>query len=126
MNFFRCPNLENDKTLQALLLSKADTEEKTSSAPPQPQPDNEVQEPPSKKPKVLMKEHSPSLEIEPPFYFNLHKHCPKGPKMVRAAKIVSYLQKSGYRASRTHFDSLAVRTNASLTELRNIVANTLS
>lgn len=44
--------------------------------------------------------------------------------MVKAANVVLSLQKAGFRASRTHFDPLAVRTNASLAELINVIAHT--
>lgn len=103
------------------MTNKSDTNGKTRDATSQSESD--VQEPPSKKQKAQTKETLSPYEVEPTFYFNLHKHCPKGPKMVRAGKIVSLLQKFGYRASRTHFDPLAVRTSAGLTELRNIVVN---
>lgn len=79
------------------------------------------EEPPYKKKK---KESTKGNSTEACFYFNLHKHCPKGPKMVKASNVVSSLQKAGFFASRTHFDSLSVRTTASLAELINVIAHT--
>ncbi|KAJ1520547.1 hypothetical protein ONE63_003664 [Megalurothrips usitatus] len=101
-----CPDKENVKVLK-LLLEKKDPSQSIS--------DNE---PPSKKSK-----EDPAGEVkvpfpaEPPFYYNLHKHSPKGPQMVKIDKVIVSLQKAGFRASRTHFDPLAVKTTASLTEL---------
>ncbi|KAJ9576466.1 hypothetical protein L9F63_006679 [Diploptera punctata] len=60
-------------------------------------------------------------EAAPPFYFNLHRHSPKGPKLLRVDTVIQFLHKAGYRASRTHFDREAVRTNASLTDLVKVL-----
>ncbi|KAK7084021.1 hypothetical protein SK128_025152 [Halocaridina rubra] len=57
----------------------------------------------------------------PPFYFNLHRHCPKGYDLGKINKIVEYLQKAHYKASRTHFDPEAVRTNCSHREFTNLL-----
>jgi tRNA G26 N,N-dimethylase Trm1 len=57
----------------------------------------------------------------PPFYFNLHRHSPKGPQLLRVDTVIQFLRKAGYRASRTHFDREAVRTNASLSDLMKIL-----
>jgi tRNA G26 N,N-dimethylase Trm1 len=61
-------------------------------------------------------------EPAPPFYFNLHRHSPKGPKLLRVNTVIQVLRNAGYRASRTHFDREAVRTNASLSTLITILA----
>jgi hypothetical protein len=57
----------------------------------------------------------------PPFYFNLHRHSPKGPQLLRVDTVIQFLRKAGYRASRTHFDRGAVRTNATLSNLTTIL-----
>jgi hypothetical protein len=66
-----------------------------------------------------------SLESEkdpaPPFYFNLHRHSPKGPQLLRVDTVIQFLRKAGYRASRTHFDRGAVRTSASLSNLMEVL-----
>lgn len=57
----------------------------------------------------------------PPFYFNLHRHCPKGHDLGKINKVVEYLQRSNHKASRTHFDPEAVRTSCSLREFTNLL-----
>ncbi|KAL1132026.1 hypothetical protein AAG570_011636, partial [Ranatra chinensis] len=57
----------------------------------------------------------------PPFYFNLHKHHPKVPYQKNINKVIEELKKLGYRASRTHFDRLAVRTDAPLEKLYEVM-----
>ena len=57
----------------------------------------------------------------PPFYFNLHRHSPKGPKLLPVDTVIKCLRNAGYRASRTHFDREAVRTNASLSNLVTVL-----
>jgi hypothetical protein len=61
------------------------------------------------------------MEPSPPFYFNLHRHSPKGPKLLRVNTVIQFLRNAGYRASRTHFDREAVRTNASLSNLITVL-----
>jgi hypothetical protein len=65
----------------------------------------------------------------PAFYFNIHKNGPKGAKLLRADRVVTCLRNSGFRASRTHFDPEAVKTNANLAQfcaimLRGFVSQT--
>ncbi|XP_069698025.1 TRMT1-like protein [Periplaneta americana] len=60
-------------------------------------------------------------EPAPAFYFNLHRHSPKGPQLLRVDTVIQFLRKAGYRASRTHFDREAVRTNATLSNLTKIL-----
>jgi hypothetical protein len=57
----------------------------------------------------------------PPFYFNLHRHGPTGPQLLQVDTVIQFLQRAGYRASRTHFDRKAVRTNASLSNLTAVL-----
>ncbi|XP_073994341.1 TRMT1-like protein isoform X4 [Rhodnius prolixus] len=54
------------------------------------------------------------LEPCPPFYYNLHKHHPKIPQQLKLNRVIDELRNKGFRASKTHFDKLAVRTNAPL------------
>ncbi|KAB7499383.1 TRMT1-like protein [Armadillidium nasatum] len=61
------------------------------------------------------------LELCSPFYFNLHRHSPKGYDLGKINKIVKFLQSRGHRASRTHFDPEAIRTSASLKELTELL-----
>jgi tRNA G26 N,N-dimethylase Trm1 len=66
------------------------------------------------------------MEPAPPFYFNLHRHSPKGPKLLRVDAVIQFLRNAGYRASRTHFDREAVRTNASLSNLIAVLVEAAS
>jgi len=61
------------------------------------------------------------MQPAPPFYFNLHRHSPKGPKLLPVDTVIQRLRNAGYRASRTHFDREAVRTNASLSNLITVL-----
>ena len=61
------------------------------------------------------------MQSAPPFYFNLHRHSPKGPKLLPVDTVIQCLRNAGYRASRTHFDREAVRTNASLSNLMTVL-----
>lgn len=61
------------------------------------------------------------MQPAPPFYFNLHRHSPKGPKLLPVDTVIQCLRNAGYRASRTHFDREAVRTNASLSNLITVL-----
>jgi tRNA G26 N,N-dimethylase Trm1 len=61
------------------------------------------------------------MQPAPPFYFNLHRHSPKGPKLLPVDTVIQRLRNAGYRASRTHFDREAVRTSASLSNLTTVL-----
>jgi len=61
------------------------------------------------------------MQPAPPFYFNLHRHSPKGPKLLPIDTVIQCLRNAGYRASRTHFDREAVRTNANLSNLVTVL-----
>jgi len=71
--------------------------------------------------------HKPTNSVQsymqpaPPFYFNLHRHSPKGPKLLPIDTVIQCLRNAGYRASRTHFDREAVRTNANLSNLITVL-----
>lgn len=80
---------------------------------------SDVEVPPAKKLRLSCDEDY--QEQAPPFYYNLHRHSPKGPQLLRVERAVQCLQKKGFRASRTHFDPEAVRTNASLQDLVEIL-----
>jgi len=61
------------------------------------------------------------MQPAPPFYFNLHRHSPKGPRLLPIDTVIQCLRNAGYRASRTHFDRGAVRTNANLSNLLTVL-----
>lgn len=61
--------------------------------------------------------------VTPPFYYNLPRHSPKGPHLLPIDKVIQALNKAGYKASRTHFDREAVRTNADAVQLMNVIQN---
>ena len=71
--------------------------------------------------------NKPTVAVEsdrqpaPPFYFNLHRHSPKGPRLLPVDTVIQFLRNAGYRASRTHFDREAVRTNANLSNLITVL-----
>ena len=107
---------------------------KSDSNPLKPQKNDDGEEVPAKKIKIgssnkgdMGDENEESIskdsekEPAPPFYFNLHRHSPKGPKLLRVDTVIQFLHKAGYRASRTHFNREAVRTNASLSNLIKIL-----
>ena len=59
----------------------------------------------------------------PPFYFNIHKHHPQINQLMKLNKIIERLRVKGYRASKTHFDKLATRTDAPLSTLFDVMVN---
>ncbi|XP_046670256.1 TRMT1-like protein isoform X1 [Homalodisca vitripennis] len=65
-------------------------------------------------------------EPAPQFYYNLHKHKPKGAqKLLKVEKIIESLHQSGFRASRTHFDRAAVKTDATLKQLHSVLSQVI-
>ncbi|XP_035683455.1 TRMT1-like protein [Branchiostoma floridae] len=60
-------------------------------------------------------------EPHPPFYYNIHRHCAKSKDSPKMQKILQYMRKEGYRASRTHFDPVAIRTDATLLQLKAVL-----
>lgn len=59
----------------------------------------------------------------PPFYFNIHKHHPHLNQLMKINKVIEGLKEAGFRASKTHFDKLAVRTDAPLQKLYETMEN---
>ncbi|XP_014251528.1 TRMT1-like protein [Cimex lectularius] len=57
----------------------------------------------------------------PPFYYNVHKHHPRSEQQVTMNKIINELRNAGFRASRTHFDKVSIRTNANMREMAYII-----
>lgn len=57
----------------------------------------------------------------PAFYFNLHRHSPKGYDLGKINRVVDYLQRAHYKASRTHFDPEAIRTDCNLREFTRLL-----
>lgn len=113
-----CP--KGDVTLKALLSTNKSANENKA---------DEDEESPAKKPRLECNSGfdennhltESAVSNTPAFYFNLHRHSPKGPQLLRADKVVQCLHQAGYRASRTHFDREAVRTNASLSDLLDVL-----
>ncbi|XP_027229225.2 TRMT1-like protein [Penaeus vannamei] len=70
-------------------------------------------------PKRMKMDHS--VLRSPPFYFNLHRHSPKGHDLGKINKVVEYLHRANHKASRTHFDPEAVRTNITLVEFTSLL-----
>ncbi len=58
----------------------------------------------------------------PPFYFDIHFHCSRlkisPPKTL---EVLRELNNLGYRSSRTHFSETAIKTNANLSTLQNVL-----
>jgi tRNA G26 N,N-dimethylase Trm1 len=73
-----------------------------------------------KSPTVITDYEEP--ETTPMFYYSSHQHIPKGLELIKMPRLVEILQKEGFRASRTHFESMAIRTNATATDLRNVLS----
>lgn len=57
----------------------------------------------------------------PAFYFNLHRHSPKGHDLGKINKVVDFLRNAKHKASRTHFDPEAIRTSCTLAEFTNLL-----
>lgn len=77
------------------------------------------EEPEAKRPKI---DHSQNpTTIHPPFYINIHKMKFKDVIIPKMRKVLSFLRSEGYRASRTHFDSNSVRTNANRTQFHHVL-----
>lgn len=70
-------------------------------------------------PKRIKVDH-PRLK-SPAFYFNLHRHSPKGHDLGKINRVVEYLQRAHHKASRTHFDPEAIRTDCTLREFTRLL-----
>ncbi|XP_050737124.1 TRMT1-like protein [Eriocheir sinensis] len=57
----------------------------------------------------------------PAFYFNLHRHSPKGHDLGKIKRVVDYLRRAHHKASRTHFDPEAIRTDCTLQEFTRLL-----
>ena len=64
----------------------------------------------------------------PVSYYNIHKLCQqlKLPSIPKIEKLIEAIGKSGYSASRTHFDFISIKTNMGINELKNILKNILN
>lgn len=63
-------------------------------------------------------------EIEIPYYYEVHALCRSlniSPPPLSA--VISSLQNSGFRASRTHFSDTAFKTDANIREIKNILSD---
>lgn len=59
----------------------------------------------------------------PPFYYNIHNLCRKFSigRIPTMEKLLEKLRKKGYKAARTHYSKLSIKTNASLAVLRGVL-----
>ncbi|MHA1146951.1 MAG: tRNA (guanine(10)-N(2))-dimethyltransferase [Promethearchaeota archaeon] len=65
-------------------------------------------------------------ELRMPYtYYNIHKLCKtlRSSAIPKIQLILDTLRSLGYQASRTHFDFLGIKTDASLLDLKNIIKN---
>ncbi len=65
-------------------------------------------------------------EIDMPVsYYNIHKLCQqlKLPSIPKIEKLIEAIGKSGYSASRTHFDFISIKTDMGINALKNILKN---
>ncbi|XP_014668168.1 PREDICTED: TRMT1-like protein [Priapulus caudatus] len=72
----------------------------------------------------LRKKRREEFNVEPTmpaFFYNLHRHSLKAGNLLRVERVIHSLQAEGYLASRTHFDARAVRTNATLCQLKQVM-----
>ena len=54
------------------------------------------------------------------FYYNMHRLNDKS-DMPKVEAAVKKLRERGFQASKTHFDTICIRTNASVKELKAII-----
>lgn len=61
----------------------------------------------------------------PPSYYNIHKLCQelKSPFVPKIDDVIATINKNGFSISRTHFDYLAIKTNATSIELKEILSS---
>lgn len=76
---------------------------------------------PASKRKVI-KAESIDVDSAPAFYYCLHKHKPVNTQtLVKVDRMIELLHSQGFRASRTHFNRRAVKTNCTLKELQSLL-----
>ncbi|KAG0716697.1 TRMT1-like protein [Chionoecetes opilio] len=97
------------------LGEEEDEEEGSHHHPYQSEEDHEGE----RSPKRLKTDH-PALR-SPAFYFNLHRHSPKGHDLGKINRVVEYLRRAHHKASRTHFDPAAIRTDCSLRDFTRLL-----
>lgn len=76
-----------------------------------------------KEPEIKRVKLSPPelLTSMPPFYINLHSLKLKSIEIPKFGRLLEYLKQKGHHASRTHLDCYAVRTNATMKQLSDIL-----
>lgn len=57
----------------------------------------------------------------PCFYYSIHRHSIRGMNSPKLNKFLQYLTQAGFLVSRTHFDPLGVRTNATLAKFKSVL-----
>lgn len=76
---------------------------------------------PASKRKVIKSENI-DVDSAPAFYYCLHKHKPVNTQtLVKVDRMIELLHSQGFRASRTHFNRRAVKTNCTLKELQSLL-----
>lgn len=76
---------------------------------------------PASKRKVIKSENM-DVDSAPAFYYCLHKHKPVNAQtLVKVDRMIEMLHSQGFRASRTHFNRKAVKTNCTLRELQSLL-----
>lgn len=72
--------------------------------------------------KKIIKPESIDVDLAPAFYYCLHKHKPVNTQtLVKVDRMIELLHGQGFRASRTHFNRRAVKTNCTLKELQSLL-----
>ncbi|ESP04823.1 hypothetical protein LOTGIDRAFT_184794 [Lottia gigantea] len=84
--------------------------------------DNENSNSPTKRPKRVDLKNKSEKELWDhhfiPFYYNTHRwKMDAAKKLPKLAELIQLLKSDGFRASRTHFDSKCIRTDASLKQI---------
>ena len=61
------------------------------------------------------------FEQEPVGYYNYHNYCKNGKDLPKLEKVIQKLKEMGFVASKSHFEKMAIRTNASTKELKSAI-----
>ncbi len=68
--------------------------------------------------KTLLEE----CKINVPWYFHIHKLYSKiGKRPIKTEDVLEKVKKAGFKASKTHFEDLGIKTNANLREIKKII-----
>lgn len=76
----------------------------------------------SKETKKILQTMCKESKINLPYTFNLHSLSKKFKiKLIRTERLIGLLNEKGFKASRTHFNPLSIRTNASVKEIVEVI-----